>query len=107
MSQQLPSPAEIESRRPQMFPVLTPAQLARIRAFGTETTCEAGALVWEQGDDHVPLLVVLDGELEIVHPEGALETRITIHRANEFSGDTNLLTGRRSLVRGRAKTRLR
>src|ERR1700735_4581502 len=107
MVQGFPTSAELESRRPQMFPALTPAQVARVAAFGAETTFSAGAIVFEQGDAHAPFYVVLEGQLEVVHPRGKLEDPITVHGPGEFTGEATLLTDRRSLVRGRATTPLR
>jgi thioredoxin reductase (NADPH) len=102
-----PASAEIEARRPQMFPALDEAQIARVRAFGQEQSFPAGALVWEVGDRDVPFYVVLEGELEIVHPYGDLERPVTVHHHGEFSGEMALLVGRRPLVRARAKTAVR
>jgi thioredoxin reductase (NADPH) len=90
-----------------MFPALDEAQIARVCAFGREQSFPAGALVWEVGDREVPFYVVLDGELEVVHPYGDLERPVTIHRHGEFTGEMALLVGRRTLVRARAKTALR
>ncbi len=109
MSDRGPGPAQfdIEGRRGQMFPALDAAQVARATAFGREQSFEAGAVVWEQGDSDIPFYVVLEGQLEVVHPHGAAEHAVTVHRAGEFTGEMTLLFGRRTLVRGRAKTPLR
>ena len=56
----------------------------------------------EQGDTSVPFFVVITGEVEIVRPFGTNETLITIHGDREFTGEVNMLSGRRSLVRVRA-----
>jgi thioredoxin reductase (NADPH) len=90
-----------------MFPRLTDAQIQRARPFATERTFEDGAIVFQQGDEGVPLYIVLSGQLEIVHPRGAVEEPIVVHSAGEFTGEINLLEERRSLVRGRAKGQLR
>ena len=90
-----------------MFPTLTSEQIARVATFGVEATFEEGQLVFEQGDRDVPFYVVLEGELEIVHPRGRLEESITIHHPREFTGEMSLLADRRSLVRGRARGSLR
>jgi len=105
----LPSPSEIDARRAQMFPALSPEQLARASSSGVEQTIEAGTIAFDQGDRDTPFYVLLEGELEVVHPngKGTLEEPITIHKPNEFTGEINLLTDRRALVRGRAKGRLR
>jgi thioredoxin reductase (NADPH) len=102
-----PAPFDLEGRRGQMFPALDAAQVARAAAFGREQSFEAGAVVWEQGDGDVPFYVVLEGQLEVVHPHGAAEHAVTVHSAGEFTGEMNLLFGRRTLVRGRATTPLR
>jgi thioredoxin reductase (NADPH) len=106
MMQGLPTLQDLETRHAQMFPTLTPAQVARIAPFGVERTFEAGEIVFEQGDYQLPFYVILEGELEILHPRGELEERITIHHPGSFTGEVTLLTDRRSLVRARARTRL-
>jgi thioredoxin reductase (NADPH) len=98
---------DLASRRAQMFPILTDADAARAAAFGVERTFPAGAILWEQGDEHVPFFVVLEGQLEVVHPRAGGEDLITVHGPNEFTGEVSLLTDRRALVRARAKGPLR
>jgi thioredoxin reductase (NADPH) len=90
-----------------MFPALSPAQIARVAVYGREQSFEPGALVWEQGDVDVPFFIVLEGQLAIVHPYVGLERPVTIHEPGEFTGEMALLVGRRTLVRGRATSRLR
>lgn len=102
-----PAPRELEGRRGQMFPTLSAAQIARVATFGREQSFEAGATLWEQGDSAVPFLVVLEGQIEVVHPYDKLERPVTVHGAGEFTGEMALLLGRRSLVRARAKGSLR
>jgi thioredoxin reductase (NADPH) len=94
----------METRRAQMFPVLTEAQVTRIRRFGQELRFSAGTLVFEEGDYGVPFFVVLEGEVAIVHPRDLVEEPITVHGPHQFTGEMTSLTGRRALVRGRAKT---
>jgi thioredoxin reductase (NADPH) len=55
----------------------------------------------EQADTWVPFFVVVTGEIEIVRPFGAHETLVTIHSSGEFTGEVNMLSGRRSLIRAR------
>ena len=107
MSHGLPSLDELAGRHAQMFPVLSDAQVARVRKFATEKTFDEGQLVWEQGDYGIPFYVVLEGEMAITHPRGAEEDPITVHRKNQFTGEVDLLNDRRSIVRGRARTALR
>ena len=61
-----------------------------------------GEVLVEQGDSIVPFFVVVSGELEIVRPSCAGETLVTIHGPGQFTGEVNMLSGRRTLVRMRA-----
>ena len=45
--------------------------------------------------------MVITGEVEILRPLGARETLVTVHGPGEFTGEVNMLSGRRSLVRAR------
>jgi thioredoxin reductase (NADPH) len=91
------------ARRAQMFPQLSDAQIARIARVGTRRDVPAGAVLFEQGDLSTPFFVVLDGEIEVVHPTNSGESAITVHEAGGFTGETTMLTGRRTLVRGRMR----
>ena len=90
------------SRIEKIFPKLTPAQIGRIAAHGRTRSVQPGDVLIEQGDTSVPFFVVITGEVEIVRPFGTNETLITIHGDREFTGEVNMLSGRRSLVRVRA-----
>jgi len=90
------------SRIEKIFPKLTPAQIRRVAAQGHTRSVRPGQVLIEQGDRAVPFFVVITGEVEIVHPFGASETLITVHGPGEFTGEVNMLSGRRSLVRARA-----
>jgi thioredoxin reductase (NADPH) len=61
-----------------------------------------GEVLVEQGDTNVPFFVVVSGEIEILRPSGSVETLITIHGKGEFTGEVNMLSGRRALFRARA-----
>jgi thioredoxin reductase (NADPH) len=90
------------SRVEQIFPILTPAQINRIAVHGHMRAIQPGEVLVEQGDSPVPFFVVVSGELEIVRPSCAGETLITVHRSGQFTGEVNMLTGRRALARMRA-----
>ena len=90
------------SRLEKIFPKLTQAQISRIATFGRTRSVQTGDILIEQGDTSMPFFVVITGEVEIVRPFGAHETLITIHGNGQFTGDVNMLSGRRSLVRARA-----
>jgi thioredoxin reductase (NADPH) len=104
MTTAAPEDDVVSTRRPQMFPSLTEAQIARVARMGTERALSVGELLFEEGDRDVPMLVVLEGRVEIVHPRGTEEDPITVHTRGEFTGEVNQLADRPSLVRGRAQT---
>jgi thioredoxin reductase (NADPH) len=90
------------TRVEHIFPTLTPAQIRRIASHGHMRTMQRGEVLVEQGDKEVPFFVVVSGEVEIVRPSGAAETLITVHGPGQFSGEVNMLSGRRALFRMRA-----
>ncbi|HYZ49785.1 MAG TPA: cyclic nucleotide-binding domain-containing protein, partial [Nitrososphaeraceae archaeon] len=90
-----------KSQREKIFPKLTPSQISRISAHGRIRSVQSGEVLIEQGDTSVPFFVVVTGEIEIVRPFGVHETLVTIHSSGEFTGEVNMLSGRRSLVRAR------
>src|SRR6185437_9259099 len=86
----------------KIFPKLTPIQIDRIELHGRTRSVQSGEVLLEQGDTSVPFFVVVTGEVEIVRPFGPHETLVTVHGPGEFTGEVNMLSGRRSLVRTRA-----
>ncbi|MEO8078493.1 MAG: FAD-dependent oxidoreductase, partial [Acidobacteriota bacterium] len=54
------------------------------------------------GDHIVPFFAVTAGQIEIVRPGRTTDTLVTVHKPGEFTGEVNMLSGRRSLVRARA-----
>ncbi len=94
----------MRSTRAHVFPTLTSKQVARLSAQGRERRMSQGEVLIEAGDTNVPFLVVTDGHIEIIRPSGALATVITVHGPGEFTGETNMLSGRRTLVRARARS---
>ncbi len=85
----------------QIFPKLTPEQISRIAERGHKRAVKLGEVLVEQGDSAVPFFVVVSGEVEIMRPSGAVETLITVHGSGEFTGEINMLSGRRALFRAR------
>ena len=83
------------------FPALRPAQLARIAAHGTRRPTSRGDLLFEAGDANAHFFVITAGEVELVRPAGAAETRVARLRAGQFTGEVYMLSGRRTLVRAR------
>src|SRR5438270_11479774 len=91
-------PLTLASREEQVFPVLTPAQIARVAAHGKRRAVQRGDVLIEAGAQHYPLFVVVEGELEVVRSSCSGEELATTHRQGQFSGELNLVTGRRGLA---------
>ena len=85
------------------FPELTPVQIERIAAVGRRRDVRAGEVLFEVGEQNTRFFVVLSGAIEIVRPDDGGEELIVVHGPRQFTGEINMLSARRSLVRGRAK----
>jgi thioredoxin reductase (NADPH) len=55
----------IETRYDQMFPILPPEEIERLRHFGDTRTYEAGTRVVTAGEPSPGIIVVLRGELAV------------------------------------------
>lgn len=87
--------------RTQAFPVLTEAQIGRIRPISKSRRVEKGEILFEPDDTDVPFFVLLSGKMEIVQPDLTGERPIAKHDPGEFTGEMTMISGRRCLVRGR------
>jgi thioredoxin reductase (NADPH) len=89
------------SLQAQAYPVLTAAQLDRIRPYGTSRTVRAGEILFEPGELGMPCFVVLSGKLEILIARLTGEHVFVTFGPGDFSGEMVLISGARSLSRGR------
>jgi len=99
-----PSPTPLAatiSRPDRLFPTLTSEQLSTMAAHGRRRSTLRGEVLIEVGDKSVPVFVVVSGELEVVRASDGAETLIVSHHAGQFSGEANLISGRRALARVR------
>ncbi len=95
----LPLQRAVPSAAERLSPTLTAAQLARIAARGRRRTIARGDVLVDIGHKAVPFFVLLSGEVQILRPSGATETLIVTHRAGQFVGEANMITGRPALLR--------
>jgi thioredoxin reductase (NADPH) len=86
-----------------MFPALTDAQIARLSAFGQQRCVEAREIVFDLGDASRGVFVVLGGSIEVANVTKDHEDVLRVLHRGEFTGEVNQLSGRRSLVRCRAR----
>jgi thioredoxin reductase (NADPH) len=82
-----------------MFPTLTASQIARIAHAGVVRPIARGDVLIEAGDHVVPFFVVTRGEIEIIQPGRSGNTLVAVHGPGKFTGEANLILGRRSLMR--------
>jgi thioredoxin reductase (NADPH) len=95
----------IDTRRDQMFPVFDADQIATARRFasGPPQTFAPGALVYDVGDMHSPVWLVIEGGIVAVRRDGlGHEEPVTTHRPGQFSGEISQLAGRGALAAGKA-----
>ncbi|MGN6236538.1 FAD-dependent oxidoreductase [Dyella sp.] len=88
-------------RADQMFPVLPPEDIARIRRFGEPREYAAGEAVFRTGQRGIGLILVLAGRVDISQHDGAGQVvEIAHHGPGEFMGEVSGLTGKPTLVDG-------
>jgi thioredoxin reductase (NADPH) len=86
----------------RIFPSLTPVQIARMSPHGHRRRLQPGEVLLQPGDRTVEIYVVLQGRLELLRVVGAAELPVTDLHSGQFTGEVNVLTGRRALLRIRA-----
>ncbi len=98
----------LETRRAQMFPKLTAAQLARLERQGTRLETRAGETLVEVGDKPRGVFVVKAGSIEALGPPSATQDAsgyelLYLLTPGDFTGEMSTLRGTPSLVRVRVR----
>src|SRR5262245_51372377 len=93
-----------ETRREQIFPVLEPAEVERIRRFGIPQSYSSGQMLAEAGQTLEGLAVILSGTVNVARhtPSGEGELIVT-YGSGSFLGELAQLSGRPALVDARAQ----
>ncbi|WEF35751.1 FAD-dependent oxidoreductase [Pseudoduganella chitinolytica] len=95
--------ATIETRRHQIFPRLTEAEIRRLHRFGSVRTYHNGVRILEAGHTTFGMVVVLAGRIAINRYDGLGNSAfITEHGPGEFTAEVSQLAGRPSLVNATA-----
>jgi thioredoxin reductase (NADPH) len=94
-----PPPPISEAHKPLMFPTLTAEQVQRMTAHGTVRAVARDQVLIEAGDAVGRFFVVRSGQIDIVQPSNLGDTLVVTHGPGQFTGEGNLLLGRRSLMR--------
>jgi thioredoxin reductase (NADPH) len=96
-------PADPYERQAQTFPRLDPDMTARVAAYAAEDTIPTGGFLYRRGDRAADFFLILDGEVETFDEGRSRERNVfTRHGAGQFTGETNFLNGRESLVSSQA-----
>jgi len=78
----------------RVFPHLTPEQVARVATHGRTRRVEKGEVLAGSGESNSHCFVVRSGLLHVVRDEQL----VTTHAPGQFSGEVNMLTGRRGFA---------
>jgi thioredoxin reductase (NADPH) len=86
----------------EMFPVLSAEQQARVLTHGRIRKVASGEILVELNEQPTKVFLVVDGKLEAVRVSDNREQVFAICGPGMFTGELNLLSGRRALARIRA-----
>ncbi len=98
-----PLPPSLEPRRDQIFPKLSPAEITRLRRFGTVRTWQPGELLFEPSRPGTGMFVLLRGHILTTRKNGlGIEMPIIKGGPGHFTGEVGQLSGRPPLAYARA-----
>ncbi|HEX4369952.1 MAG TPA: FAD-dependent oxidoreductase [Rhizomicrobium sp.] len=86
-----------ETRKDQAFPVLPPADIDRLKRFGTARHYGAGAEIARAGQTTEGLILVLSGQVRVL-PHNAPDKPIVTYGVGGFLGELAQLSGRPALT---------
>jgi thioredoxin reductase (NADPH) len=92
-----PGPVAPPSRDEHTFPTLTPEQVARLARHGRMRSIASGEVLVEAGAQTNSFFVVTRGRIDVVSPGPGAERVVASFRARQFTGEANMLSGRRSI----------
>src|SRR6202158_1626075 len=94
-----PAKSIIDTRRPQMFPVLEPLEIERLRRFGALRSYAAGEALAKFGSVGQGLIVILSGRGDVTrHDQSDKRELIVSYGPGAFLGELAQLSGRPALV---------
>jgi thioredoxin reductase (NADPH) len=96
-------PLTLVERIDQIFPKLTATQIARVAAHGRAREIKQGEVLLDIGNQ-LRFFVLTKGKIDIVSVSGPTETLIATLQPGQFTGEANMLSGRRQFTRIRAGT---
>jgi thioredoxin reductase (NADPH) len=100
----VPTQSIIDTRHHQMFPVLEPFEIERVRRFGKVRSYAAGEALAKVGEVGPGLTIILAGEVDITqHDELGRRTPIVTDGPGSFMGELAQLAGRPALIDAHAQ----
>jgi thioredoxin reductase (NADPH) len=94
---------KLESRIPQMFPVLTSTEMARLQRFGRMGHWEDGDTIFAAGGSNPGMMVILSGRVRISQYDGMGNCNTIVeHGPGHFTAEVGQLSGCPSLVNAHA-----
>jgi thioredoxin reductase (NADPH) len=88
----------MSSQAEHVFPTLTPEQVARVAAHGRGRNVRSGEVLASAGDQAGSFFVVTSGSIELVRRSTDAEEVFRVLKPGQFTGETNMLSGRQALV---------
>jgi thioredoxin reductase (NADPH) len=92
----------VVSRPEQVFPVLTPEQVSRLAAHGKRLSVKEGEVLVDAEERVTRFFLVEEGQIEIARPYAGNSRVVALLGPGQFTGETNMLSGRPSVIRLRA-----
>src|SRR5262249_4334166 len=94
-----PLPSTLETRRDQIFPTLTAAEIQRLQRYGSVRSYAAGSLLLKAGSPSPGLQVILAGTARVQpHDEHLSDRELVEHRTGSLVGELTGLSGTAALV---------
>jgi thioredoxin reductase (NADPH) len=98
------TPSIFETRRPQIFPTLEPAEIERVRRFGECCSYLAGEALMTAGTVARGFTIILSGHVQMSQRhDGDRRTPIVLYGPGQFMGELAQLAGRPALVDAHAQ----
>ena len=93
----------ISPREDQLWPTLTPAQIERMEKHGRRRKLQTGDVLIKAGQEEFPLFVVIEGEIVVEREMCDAPAQVLVtYGPGSFSGEINMLAGRRPIATIRA-----
>src|SRR6202795_4339042 len=95
----------LEMRRDQMFPVLEPNEVERLRRFGRVASYAEGDSLFRAGEIGLGMFIILKGKIAVSRKDALGHSQLIVEEgAGAFLGELNHLSGRPALVDAHAKS---